>query len=108
MTAMPQAMRVTTANPTTSRGSPGRDEVVEVELHHDGETWRQLQLHEVEELLEGLDVGGHELTKNNYGLNAFGSIKSRFKLREMLTRAASNGDEITREDFYNIMTKRAF
>ena len=30
------------------------------------------------------------------------------ELREMLTRAASNGEEITREDFYNIMTKRAF
>ena len=67
-------------------GCPGRDEVVEVELHHDGETWRQLQLHEVEELLEGLDVGGHELTKNNFGLNAVGSIKSQFKLREMLTQ----------------------
>ena len=30
------------------------------------------------------------------------------ELREMLSRAASNNDEITREDFYNIMTKRAF
>ena len=30
------------------------------------------------------------------------------ELREMLTRAASNGEEITRDDFYSIMTKRAF
>ena len=30
------------------------------------------------------------------------------ELKEMLTRAASNGEEITREDFYNIMIKRAF
>ena len=30
------------------------------------------------------------------------------ELKEMLSRAASNNDEITREDFYNIMTKRAF
>ena len=30
------------------------------------------------------------------------------ELREMLSRAATNNDEITREDFYNIMTKRAF
>lgn len=30
------------------------------------------------------------------------------ELREMLSRAASNNEEITREDFYNIMTKRAF
>ena len=30
------------------------------------------------------------------------------ELKEMLTRAASNGEEITRDDFYSIMTKRAF
>ena len=30
------------------------------------------------------------------------------ELKEMLIRAASNGEEITREDFYNITTKRAF
>ena len=30
------------------------------------------------------------------------------ELREMLSRAATNNDEITREDFYNIMTRKAF
>jgi len=30
------------------------------------------------------------------------------ELKEMLHRAAANGEEITREDFYNIMTKKAF
>eukprot|EP00359_Climacostomum_virens_P002566 CAMPEP_0204900988 /NCGR_PEP_ID=MMETSP1397-20131031/2799_1 /ASSEMBLY_ACC=CAM_ASM_000891 /TAXON_ID=49980 /ORGANISM="Climacostomum Climacostomum virens, Strain Stock W-24" /LENGTH=207 /DNA_ID=CAMNT_0052069233 /DNA_START=265 /DNA_END=888 /DNA_ORIENTATION=+ len=30
------------------------------------------------------------------------------ELQEMLERAASNGNEITREDFYTIMTKKAF
>lgn len=30
------------------------------------------------------------------------------ELNEMLERAASNGQEITREDFYTIMVKRAF
>ncbi len=30
------------------------------------------------------------------------------ELREMMSRAATNNEEITREDFYNIMTKRAF
>ena len=30
------------------------------------------------------------------------------ELKEMLTRAASNGEEITKDDFYSIMTKRAF
>lgn len=28
------------------------------------------------------------------------------ELEEMLQRAATNGREITREDFYNIMTKK--
>jgi centrin-1 len=30
------------------------------------------------------------------------------ELEEMLQRAASNGREISREDFYNIMTKKTF
>ena len=30
------------------------------------------------------------------------------ELAEMLERAASNGREISREDFYNIMVKRTF
>ena len=30
------------------------------------------------------------------------------ELKEMLSRASSNGEEITRDDFYNIMTKKAF
>ena len=30
------------------------------------------------------------------------------ELKEMLTRASSNGEEITRKDFYNIMTKKSF
>ena len=30
------------------------------------------------------------------------------ELEEMLQRAASNGREISRDDFYNIMTKKAF
>jgi Ca2+-binding EF-hand superfamily protein len=30
------------------------------------------------------------------------------ELQEMLERAASNGREISREDFYNIMTKKTF
>ena len=37
-----------------------------------------------------------------------GETMGQDELKEMLSRAASNGDEITREDFYNIMTKRAF
>jgi hypothetical protein len=30
------------------------------------------------------------------------------ELSEMLERASSNGKDITREDFYNIMVKKAF
>ena len=33
---------------------------------------------------------------------------SNEELQEMLERAASNGKEISREDFYNIMTKKTF
>ncbi len=37
-----------------------------------------------------------------------GETMSADELREMLERAASNGDEITFEDFYFIMTKKTF
>lgn len=37
-----------------------------------------------------------------------GETMSMDELKEMLHRAAANGEEITREDFYNIMTKKAF
>jgi Ca2+-binding EF-hand superfamily protein len=30
------------------------------------------------------------------------------EMQEMLTRAASNGEEISFDDFYNIMTKKTF
>ena len=37
-----------------------------------------------------------------------GETMSAEELTEMLERAASNNQEITREDFYNIMTKKTF
>lgn len=37
-----------------------------------------------------------------------GETMSVQELEEMLQRAATNGREISREDFYNIMTKKAF
>ena len=37
-----------------------------------------------------------------------GETMSFDELQEMLQRASSNGKEITREDFYNIMTKKIF
>ena len=37
-----------------------------------------------------------------------GETMNRNELDEMLQRASTNGREITREDFYNIMTKKTF
>ena len=37
-----------------------------------------------------------------------GETMTQDELKEMLERAASNGDEISFDDFYNIMTKKAF
>jgi len=37
-----------------------------------------------------------------------GETMSADELKEMLERAASNGDEISFEDFYFIMTKKTF
>ena len=37
-----------------------------------------------------------------------GETLSGEELKEILSRAASNSEEITREDFYNIMTKEDF
>ena len=37
-----------------------------------------------------------------------GETMSFQELEEMLQRASSNGREICREDFYNIMTKKTF
>ena len=37
-----------------------------------------------------------------------GETMTNDELKEMLERAASNGEEITFEDFYNIMTKKTF
>lgn len=37
-----------------------------------------------------------------------GETLSGEELKEILSRAASNSEEITREDFYNIMTKKTF
>lgn len=37
-----------------------------------------------------------------------GETMTAEELAEMLERAASNGREISREDFYNIMVKKTF
>lgn len=40
--------------------------------------------------------------------NELGEDLSNDQLAEMIERAAQNGKEITREDFYNIMVKKSF
>lgn len=37
-----------------------------------------------------------------------GETMTQEELQDMLERASSNGKEISREDFYNIMTKKSF
>ena len=49
-----------------------------------------------------------DLTNIRRVAKELGETMSVDDLKEMLQRASSNGEEITREDFYNIMTKKAF
>ncbi|CAD8049469.1 unnamed protein product [Paramecium primaurelia] len=56
------------------------------------------------------DDGSNSINLNNLKRVAkeLGETMTAEELGEMLERAASNGREITREDFYNIMVKRTF
>ena len=61
------------------------------------------------------DLFVEEKNANSISLNhlmkvskELGETMTKDELLEMLERAASNGREITREDFYNIMTKKIF
>merc|ERR1712048_1456408 len=49
-----------------------------------------------------------DLTNIRRVAKELGETMSVDDLKEMLQRASSNGEDITREDFYNIMTKKAF
>ncbi|CAD8147251.1 unnamed protein product [Paramecium octaurelia] len=56
------------------------------------------------------DDGSNSINLNNLKRVAkeLGETMTAEELGEMLERAASNGREISREDFYNIMVKRTF
>ncbi|CAD8114651.1 unnamed protein product [Paramecium sonneborni] len=56
------------------------------------------------------DDGSNAINLNNLKRVAreLGETMTAEELAEMLERAASNGREISREDFYNIMVKRTF
>merc|ERR1712193_601704 len=49
-----------------------------------------------------------DLTNIRRVAKELGETMSVDDLKEMLQRASSNGEDIAREDFYNIMTKKAF
>ena len=56
------------------------------------------------------DDGSGTINLNNIRRVAkeLGETMSVDELKEMLARASTNGEEITRDDFYNIMTKKSF
>ena len=59
-------------------------------------------------LFDDDDTGSINLTNLKRVARELGETMTGEELEEMLSRAASNGDEITFEDFYNIMTKKTF
>ncbi len=60
------------------------------------------------ELFDDDQSGSINLTNLKRVARELGETMTAEELEEMLSRAASNGDEITFEDFYNIMTKKTF
>lgn len=59
-------------------------------------------------LFDDDDTGSINLTNLKRVARELGETMTGEELEEMLSRAASNGEEITFEDFYNIMTKKTF
>ena len=53
-------------------------------------------------------TGSINITNIQRVAKELGETMNRNELDEMLQRASTNGREITREDFYNIMTKKTF
>ena len=60
------------------------------------------------ELFDDDKTGSINLNNHRRVAKELGETMTVDELNEMLERAASNGHEITREDFYTILTKRAF
>ena len=54
------------------------------------------------------ETGTINLTNLKRVARELGETMTAEELEEMLSRAATNGEEITFEDFYNIMTKKTF
>lgn len=65
-------------------------------------------IYKIFELFDDDKTGNINLNNLRRVAKELGETMSVDELNEMLERAASNGHEITREDFYTIMTKRAF
>ena len=60
------------------------------------------------ELFDDDRTGSINITNIQRVAKELGETMNRNELDEMLQRASTNGREITREDFYNIMTKKTF
>ncbi len=60
------------------------------------------------ELFDDDNTGSINLNNIRRVAKELGETMTNDELKEMLERAASDGAEITFEDFYNIMTKKAF
>ena len=59
-------------------------------------------------LFDDDDTGNINLANLKRVARELGETMTAEELEEMLSRAATNGEEITFEDFYNIMTKKTF
>ena len=59
-------------------------------------------------LFDDDESGTINLTNLKRVARELGETMTAEELEEMLSRAATNGEEITFEDFYNIMTKKTF
>ena len=59
-------------------------------------------------LFDDDDSGSINLQNLKRVARELGETMTAEELEEMLSRAATNGEEITFEDFYNIMTKKTF
>jgi Ca2+-binding EF-hand superfamily protein len=65
-------------------------------------------IHRIFQLFDDDNTGTINVHNLRRVAKELGETMSADELKEMLERAASNGDEITFEDFYFIMTKKTF
>ena len=65
-------------------------------------------INKIFDLFDDDNTGFISVTNIKRVAKELGETMSHEELLEMLERASSNSKDISREDFYNIMTRRAF